>query len=321
MKNQKITNESHRKKFATEAKCLEALLHFRIKEDELCFNPHCNRPIKTHWFPLKARRAYICRNCLGHFYPMTSSLFEHSHVALPDWFAIIYKMLLSRNGVAGYELHRDYGYGTPAVYRLMHLIRSLMGECLDWKFEDNAFVEIDESYLSIGNSGMGRNFHFPRGRGSDKNANILVITERMGKAKLYVIPSSDEDSILPIILKEVDKSCLIVTDQWSAYNKVKQLGYNHITVNHKDPVRKDRYVRGMASTNNAENIFNLIKRSVRGTYRHIGYKYLANYLNEFSFKYTYRNESDYGFSKLMDKLTPLSEHYKEKYEKKSQTAA
>ncbi len=314
MKNQKITNESHRKRYATEAKCREALLEFRTSENEVCFNPLCKKPIKESWFPLNKRKGVICRNCLGHFYPMASSPFEQSHIPLCDWFSIIYTMLSNRNGVAGYELHRHYGYGTPAIYRLMHRVRGLMGECLKFKFDENAIVEIDESYLSIGNSGLGRNYKFPRGRGSDKNANILVIKERLGRAKLFVIPSSDEDAILPIIAKEIDKSSLIVTDLWTAYNKLKSLGYQHIAINHTDTDSKKRYVDGMASTNNAENIFNLIKRTVRGTYRHIGHKYLANYLNEFAFKITYQNEPDYGFRKLMEKLTPLSEHYKSKYE-------
>ena len=69
----------------------------------------------------------------------------------------------------------------------------------------------------------------------------------------------------------------------------------------------------MASTNSAEACFSTIKRNIKGTYRKVTDPYLPLYLNEFVFKYSYRDEYDYGFKKLFEALRPLSYHYNDKF--------
>ncbi|MBK7683106.1 MAG: transposase [Bacteroidetes bacterium] len=75
-----------------------------------------------------------------------------------------------------------------------------------------------------------------------------------------------------------------------------------MVVNHSEK-GANRFKRGMASTNNAKNIFSIVKRSIKGTYRKVTDPYLQNYLNEFAFRFNHRNESDYGFSVLLGELS------------------
>jgi hypothetical protein len=46
------------------------------------------------------------------------------------------------------------------------------------------------------------------------------------------------------------------------------------------------------STNQAENFFSQLKRSVDGTHHHVSVHHLQRYLSEFEFRYTHRKESD-----------------------------
>lgn len=303
----------HRKKFGTVLSCLWFLLKIRGPENGLCLNPWCKAPIVKYFAPLRGRQGFLCRRCLSHFYPMTDSIFKRSHVPINIMFEIIYLMLASRNSISAREVERLYAIGYPSVHRIMHEIRGLMGKKLNEPFR-NTIVEIDESYVSTGTKGFSRKHQFKKGRSNIKNSNILVITERVGRACLYVIPSSDEESIYDKIKVHVDKSSIIITDDWKAYNGLKDKGYVHLVVNHSEK-GPNRYKKGMASTNNAENIFSIIKRSVKGTYRKVTDPYLPNYLNEFAFRFNHRNEEDYGFGKLLGALKPLAEHYSEKFNK------
>ena len=62
----------------------------------------------------------------------------------------------------------------------------------------------------------------------------------------------------------------------------------HHTVNHSE----QEYARGDVSTNQAENFFSQLKRSIDGTHHHVSVDHLPRYLAEFSFRYTYRKETD-----------------------------
>ena len=54
----------------------------------------------------------------------------------------------------------------------------------------------------------------------------------------------------------------------------------HSTVDH----RAGEYVRGDVSTNQAENFFSQLKRSIDGTHHHVSVEHLNRYLGEFTFR-------------------------------------
>jgi transposase-like protein len=84
-----------------------------------------------------------------------------------------------------------------------------------------------------------------------------------------------------------DKVTLIATDEYVGYTDLKHF-YPHDTIQH----RKGEYVRGSVHTQNIENFWSLIKRGVVGTYHHVSKDYLPLYLNEFSWRFNNRKNSE-----------------------------
>lgn len=301
-----LDKKGFQKKYGTNLLCRKALLNHRISADGLCFNPKCDAEIEWYYTPLNDRNCLLCRKCLTHIHPTVDSIFEHSKVELKDWFEIIWRILSSRGGISANYIHREFGYSYPTSLYLLHDIRKQMYNCLQFEM-DNTVVEVDESYISTGTKGLGRHHHFSRGRGSLRHTSILAIIERKGKAKLFVIPATDAESILPKITENIPLTISIFTDDWGAYNQLKELGYEHAAVNHSiEYVAKETG----ASTNSAENMFSTFKTMViKGTYRSVSDKFLQHYCNEQAFRHTYRFEEDYGMEAFLKSFSCLSDSY------------
>jgi hypothetical protein len=53
-----------------------------------------------------------------------------------------------------------------------------------------------------------------------------------------------------------------------------------------------KYARGAVSTNQAENYFSQLKRSIDGTHHHVSRKHLDRHLAEFDFRFSTFKETD-----------------------------
>jgi len=177
-----------------------------------------------------------------------------------------------------------------------------MGECLVFDLQ-NSVLEIDGSFITTGNKSLGKHYRFKRGRGSEKHTTVLAIVERKGVCKMFPIHAEDADNVIPIILKNVPKSNTIYTDSLGAYNKLRELGFEHAAVNHQI-----EFVNGSASTNSAEGVFNNLKHTM-STFRNVSEEKLPNYLLEESYRVSFRTEHDYGMRRLFESLPSLELKY------------
>lgn len=307
MKN-KITYKSFLSMYPNDDARLWALLNARTKESRKCLNPNCKGNIDRDYKRLKNKKGFLCVKCLIHVHPLADSPFDNTKISLTDLFEILYKKMSSSSGMSSQAIQDYYGFAYSTAHFLSTRIMQHMGECIDHKFTDTV-VEIDESYISTGNKGLTRNFPFGRGRENMRTTSVLAIVERGGKCILKKIPDTSADTIIPLILKHVDKNCTIHTDEWGAYNSLAMLGYKHFTVNHNNTDKNKKYVDGEASTNSCENLFSNLSRLVYGTHRSVSDDLLPLYLNEIAFKHSFRNEVDYGFKSFLEEMEPLSSTY------------
>jgi transposase-like protein len=96
---------------------------------------------------------------------------------------------------------------------------------------------------------------------------------------------------------------VVVTDELTGYPaamiKAGIHGKKHKTVNHK----AKEYVRGDVYTNTVESAFSLLKRGIVGTWHKISAKHLQAYLNEMTFRFDRRKNSDLFIDTLRHMIT------------------
>jgi transposase len=85
------------------------------------------------------------------------------------------------------------------------------------------------------------------------------------------------------------------TDEWVAYDNLRQMGYEHERVSHGHR----EYARDGVHTNTIDGFWSHFKNSVRGTHRSISRQHMQKYLVEFEFRFNLRGSVS---SAMFDRL-------------------
>ena len=144
---------------------------------------------------------------------------------------------------------------------------------------DGEPVEHDETYI-----GGYRKKWMQQNQWTNKVA-VFGIVERNGRVTTHQVKSVGARVLIPIIERHVVPKATIYSDTFGTYKSLSKLGYSHTTVNHSTL----EYVRGNVHTNTIEGYWSNLKNSLRGTYHSVSPKYLQSYLNEFAFRYNFRD--------------------------------
>jgi hypothetical protein len=180
---------------------------------------------------------------------------------------------------------------------MMHQIRSMMGN-QNMKLEGE--VEVDEAYIhpnvhkrSSAKRRYGRN-------GRDVGQILFGAVQRGGDVKVWHVRSSGVRVLQPIILSNVKEGTVVHSDGHGSYKRLPYFGYEHRTTNHE----KHEYYTPDSYTQNIENFWSHIKRSIRGVYRHVNPGYLQLYANEFAWRYNHRQHKVLFWHLLTDVISP-----------------
>jgi transposase-like protein len=280
-----------------EADAYKFLEEMRWNGEPVC--PHCatERPYflnpenrlsrRTRTGSESQRRVWKCRACRKQFSVLSGTIFHGTKIPVRTWVLVVFEMASSKNGVAAREIERKYGLTPKSAWFMMHRIREAM------KREPMAGlltgrVVVDETYIG----GKPKNRHKGR-RGrqgyTDKTPVVALVSRETGEVRTKVVPNVTGENLRAALRGEVEPERTILhSDQgWEGARFHLPLA-GHETVNHSE----QEYVRGDVSTNQAENFFSQLKRSIDGTHHHVSVDHLPRYLAEFSFRYTYRKESD-----------------------------
>jgi hypothetical protein len=67
------------------------------------------------------------------------------------------------------------------------------------------------------------------------------------------------------------------------------------------------YVSGKdIHTNNVEGFWSQLKRSINGTYHHVSAEHLQEYVNEYAFRYSHRNDVEPMFFTMLNQVVKYS---------------
>lgn len=115
---------------------------------------------------------------------------------------------------------------------------------------------------------------------------VLGMMERGGRVVTIVCENNGPSILKWHILRHVDRTATLFTDQHHAYTHVDAF-YKRFSVDHDI-----EFVSGDAHTNNLECYWSLLKRSLRGTYVAVDPWHLYRYCEEQQFRFNFRKLTD-----------------------------
>ena len=84
---------------------------------------------------------------------------------------------------------------------------------------------------------------------------VLGLKDRKtGTVKAYVVPDTTRETLFPILLNEIEKGSIVVTDEYNSYHTLGQ-HFSHGRVTHG----AKEYVNGIFHTNGIENFWRPFK--------------------------------------------------------------
>ncbi|MCU1463385.1 MAG: putative transposase for insertion sequence element [Acidimicrobiales bacterium] len=292
------------------------------------------------------RRVWKCAKCRKQFSVLTDTIFQGTKIKLTDWLTVMVLVSSAKNGISGREVERLIGVTPETAWFMLHRLREAM------RRESvlaplSGVVVADETYIGgvernkhkgdrpapVSSSGAGPVRVIPgqrekqnRGPKGNKSIVLSLISTETGEARSRVVPDVTGATLRKAIAEQVDMpNTTLHTDEWKGYNAVAQELAGHKTVNHSE----DEYVRvekvrgedgqvsrNVITSNQAENYFSQLKRSIDGTHHHVSKEHLQRYLDEFDFRYSTRKLSDTArLQRMVDQVDgrrltyrPLTDH-------------
>ena len=258
--------------YHSEDECREELEELRWPDGAAC--PRCGdaEPRVS-----RTRNTYDCGSC-GYEFSVTSGTMLHdTHLPLQKWIVATYLMVESRKGVSANQLKRTLDVSYKTAWYLCHRIRAAMRDAYTMPLK--GIVEVDETF--VGGKVRGK------GRAYKGNKTVVVgAVQREGKIVLKVIQARDRATLHEFIGEvTADETEAYFTDEWAPYDGIADADTRHETVNHS----VEEWARGDVHTNNVENVWSLLKRSIVGTYHQISAKHLEAYLDELEWRFNNRD--------------------------------
>ncbi len=255
-----------RKEFPTQIKCEEYLARMRWPNGVTC--PRCGSKHPTY---LKSRRKWQCK-CKYQFSVTAGTVFHKTHIDLPRWMMALWLMCHSPKGVSSKQIERELGVTYKTAWYLTHRLRKAMiSDRLGVKL--SGIVEIDDAVIKSDGS--------TRWKGGSY---VLGMASRHGDIKLALINRLKSEEIRRVVAQNVEYIKAFYTDGHQAYRKMHELGPHQYVVHQK------RWVDGEVHVSFVENAWSLFKRSLIGVFHHVSTQYLQDYLDEFAFRYSHRDE-------------------------------
>jgi transposase-like protein len=274
--------------FADPDVALRTMVELRWPNGVCC--PTCGRGDPRF---IATRRLWECKekHPRRQFSAKVGMIFEDSPLDLGKWFAAVWMVANCKNGISSYEMHRALGVTQKTAWFMDHRIRLAMktGSFLKMSGE----VEADETFIG----GLSKNMHKKererkiKGTGGAGKEAVLGIVERSteettSRIKTVHVPNVRRKTLAPEVRATVEPGATIYTDALKSYLGLSD-AYTHETVDHAI-----EFVRGNVHTNNIENFWSLLKRTLKGTYVSVDPVHLNRYLDEQVFRFNERKDRD-----------------------------
>ncbi|MBU4234371.1 MAG: IS1595 family transposase [Proteobacteria bacterium] len=254
-------------------------------------NPRCVYCQSTNVTPAPKEKRHHCNNCNTTFSVTVGTIFHHTHLPMQKWFLAVTLVLNAKKGLSSRQLARDLKVNKDTAWRMGMRIREAMSEHKQ-RIILTGIVEVDETYIG-GKPRKGDPNKSKRGRGTKKTP-VVGMVERQGRITAKVVKKTELTSkkLSALVRKNVDiTNATLITDEYKGYIGIQKF-MAHKTVNHTV-----WYVNGDAHTNTIESFWALLKRGIVGQYHKVSLHHLAKYIDEFSYRWNYRQHANlFGYT-------------------------
>ncbi|HZJ35886.1 MAG TPA: IS1595 family transposase [Gillisia sp.] len=300
-------------KYPDESSCIEGFKTKRLEMGLVC--KKCQHT--EHYFR-KTDLKFQCKKCGSRISLRSGTVMENSNLPFQYWMICIELMTLSKKNFSALEMQRMLGHKRyEPIWFMMHKIRRVMSK-RNKKYQLKGCLEFDEGFFErvdnkdvIDEKKLENNKEptdNKRGRGSEKQAKVLVMVEsepsikapkkdkpdrKVGYLKMVVLADLTAKNINKEVEKGVDKLASALTDGYKGYTKLKEVIAKHDVVIEPNKTKSAKVFPWVnRSISNA-------KKVLLGTHHNcINQQYVQNYLDEFCYKFNRR----YFGNKLSDRL-------------------
>ncbi len=318
-------------RFCDEGKCLAFLEQARWPAGPAC--PHCG--VVNHASRITARPGqFICLDCRKTFSATSGTPMHKTHLSICIWIIAAYLIASSSKGISSLKLASLLGLQYRTTWHLAHRIRAMMDSNPGLL---TGIVELDETYMG----GKPRAKNQPTkpapvpllepepapepkpkgkkrksGRGTDKPMTFTAVA-RGGEVRLTPILSHGTANLAVPVLRWVDPSAVLATDELPASLAIGRRHGGHMRVNHSagEYARTDARTGLRAHVNTAESVHAMFKRALVGVFHWVSGKPakwrshlrdMGRYLREVEFRWNHRTGFEQRLSSLFaTKAGPL----------------
>jgi transposase-like protein len=271
--------------FATDADCLDYIEWLRWPEGFVC--PRCAHPDAWRMKDGKLR----CGGCKVGTSPTAGTIFDRTRTPLTVWFMACWLFASQKDGMSAQSLQRSLEIGSyQTAWAMLHRLRSVL--IRPGRERLTGRVEVDETFIGGEEPGLRG------GRQRGKKALVGVAVEvhepkGLGRCRMAVLPDASAASLHAFIAANVEPGATVVTDGWTGYAGIDDLGY----IRDRRSQRAAR-LRGEDPHEllpGVHRVASLAKRWLLGTHQgSVEAAHLQAYLDEFVFRFNRRTSRSRG---------------------------
>jgi transposase-like protein len=277
-----LSEAEFRERFGTEEACRTALFGMRWREGLTC--PACGG---RGFCELKARKVFQCNRCKKQVRLTAGTVFQDTKLPLVTWFAAIYHLTQSKNGISSIELGRRLGVKQGTAWLMKHKLMRAMAEREAAKPKLEGRVEIDDAYLG-GERPGGK-----RGRGAAGKTPFVAAVETTPERKprrlrLSVVKGFRKKEVEKIAKRDFAAGTDVVSDGLSCWPAVEKAGCSHRPM----VTGSGKRAAGWTPFRWVNTTLGNIKTALAGTYHHVSPKHAQAYLTSYAYRFNRRNQLD-----------------------------
>lgn len=237
--------------FDTVEKCMEYFESIRWQQGRYCPRCRLSETTKT-----EIKYEYHCKVCNDTFTVITDTLFDGGRTTLTDRITAMYLENSCIGGITGGEAETQLPVCRKIASKLIQDIRRFAFNQAYWAKRFKVSYAGKQRKFAIDAivvDGVDSGRHDCDKRSYDGGRYRVIVFTIIeiggeGLAVSFVVDGENRESILHLILEYIPAGSIIYSDENAAYSILKEIGYEHETVNHK----LKQFAKGDATTNLVE---------------------------------------------------------------------